>query len=229
MGTFKKICVTVLAVLAATIFYFTIAGQTQANAAVIPDISEWQGKLSASQVKNLKGEVSFIINRRQYGAGYEDKYATNNTNLYVKYGVPFGEYDYARFTSSASAKNEAKVFYNNSNKNAKFYVLDYEENDVHSGSSNSAVKAWYNEMRALTTKKLIFYSYQSFAVAHANSAKNSFDAQWIANYSSKPTIQTDLWQFTNKNYLPALKKSVDASKLLNSKKPISWWIGDTTK
>lgn len=206
---------------------FSLFGALKASASttIIPDISEWQGKLTNSQVARLKDQVSFIINRRQYGANYQDKYATSNTNLYTQNGIPFGEYDYATFTSAASAKNEAKVFYQNSNKNAKFYVLDYEENDVTSGSTNAAVTAWYNEMRSLTSKKLVFYSYQSFATAHANTARKNFDAQWIANYSSKPTIQTDLWQYTNKKYVPALKESVDASTILNSSKPITWWIG----
>ena len=129
-------------------------GQTVAHASTlaIPDISEWQGKLTASQVSNLKSQVSFVINRRQYGSSYQDLYATNNTALYVKYGIPFGEYDYARFTSVASAKQEAKDFYNRSNKNASFYALDFEENDVTSGTTNAAVKAWYDEMRSLTGK-----------------------------------------------------------------------------
>ena len=227
MSSLRKKGRTIILLILTVILSVSIFGAVKASAAttVIPDISEWQGKLTASKVSNLKSQVSFIINRRQYGANYQDKYATNNTNLYVQYGIPFGEYDYATFTSAASARNEANVFYQNSNKNAKFYVLDYEENDVTSGTSNAAVKAWYDQMRSLTGKKLIFYSYQSFATAHANTERKNFDAQWIANYSSRPTIQTDLWQYTNKKYVPALKESVDASTILNSSKPITWWIG----
>lgn len=199
--------------------------KTQA-ATAIPDVSEWQGKLSNLQAQNLKNQVSFIINRRQYGSSYVDKYATNNTALYVKYGIPFGEYDYAMFTSPSSARTEAKNFYNRSNKNAKFYVLDYEQNNVKSGSSKSAVLAWYNEMRSLTKKKLVFYSYQSFATQYVGSARKNFDAQWIANYSAKPTITTDLWQYTNKHYLAALGKYVDNSKVVTH--PVSWWTGTST-
>lgn len=200
-------------------------GQTVANASTlaIPDISEWQGKLTASQVSNLKSQVSFVINRRQYGSSYQDLYATNNTALYVKYGIPFGEYDYARFTSAASAKQEAKDFYNRSNKNAAFYALDFEENDVTSGTTNAAVKAWYDEMRSLTGKNLVFYSYQSFATTYASTARTSFDAQWIANYSSTPTISYALWQYTDNNYLAALNEYTDNSKAVTSVHPISWW------
>ncbi|MCM6796719.1 hypothetical protein NE295_05350 [Levilactobacillus brevis] len=52
-----------------------------ASTLAIPDISEWQGKLTSSQVANLKSQVSFVINRRQYGSSYQDLYATNNTAL----------------------------------------------------------------------------------------------------------------------------------------------------
>ena len=205
-------------------------GQTVAHASTlaIPDISEWQGKLSSSQVSNLKSQVSFVINRRQYGSSYQDLYATNNTALYVKYGIPFGEYDYARFTSVASAKQEAKDFYNRSNKNAKFYALDFEENDVTSGTTNAAVKAWYDEMRSLTSKNLVFYSYQSFATSYANTARKNFDAQWIANYSYTPTISFALWQYTDSNYLSALGEYTDNSKAETSVHPISWWTDSVT-
>ncbi len=200
----------------------------QASTLAIPDISEWQGKLTASQVANLKNQVSFVINRRQYGSSYVDLYAANNTALYAKYGIPFGEYDYARFTSAASAKQEAKDFYNRSNKNAQFYALDFEENDVTSGTTNAAVKAWYDEMRSLTDKKLIFYSYQSFATSYANTARQSFDAQWIANYSYTPTINHALWQYTDHNYLSALGEYTDNSKAITSVHPVSWWTDGVT-
>ena len=213
------------AALVSAVAGFAWANQTVAHASTpaIPDISEWQGRLSASQVANLKNQVSFVINRRQYGSGYQDKYATNNTSLYVKYGIPFGEYDYARFTSAASAKREAQDFYDRSNKDAQFYVLDFEENDVTSGSTNAAVKAWYNEMRSLTGKHLVFYSYQSFATSYANSARQSFDAQWIANYSYTPTISFALWQYTDSHYLSALNEYTDNSKAMTNVHPVSWW------
>lgn len=216
---------TQVVVAASALIGIAWGGQTVANASTlaIPDISEWQGKLTASQVSNLKSQVSFVINRRQYGSSYQDLYATNNTALYVKYGIPFGEYDYARFTSAASAKQEAKDFYNRSNKNASFYALDFEENDVTSGTTNAAVKAWYDEMRSLTGKNLIFYSYQSFATTYANTARTSFDAQWIANYSYAPTISYALWQYTDNNYLAALNEYTDNSKAVTSVHPISWW------
>jgi len=201
---------------------------TKADAAV-PDISEWQGKLTNTQVKSLKSQADFVINRVQYGTGYEDLYHTNNENLYVKHGIPFGSYDYATFTSTATAKAEARKFYARSNKKSKFYILDFETSSMGSSAANAAVKAWYNEMRSLTNKKLIFYSYQSFATTYANSARQAFDAQWIANYSYKPTITYSLWQYTDSYYLSSLGKYVDNSlynsSAVSSYHPLSWWLG----
>lgn len=216
---------TQAAVAASALVGIAWSGQTVASASTlaIPDISEWQGKLTSTQVSNLKKQVSFVINRRQYGSSYVDKYAANNTALYVKHGIPFGEYDYATFTSAASARAEAKNFYNRSNKNAKFYALDFEENDVTSGTTNAAVKAWYDEMSSLTGKKLIFYSYQSFATTYANSARAKFDAQWIANYSYTPTISFALWQYTDSNYLSSLGEATDNNRVATAVHPVSWW------
>ncbi len=122
----------------------------------IPDISEWQGRLSAADVRQLKSKVAFVINRRQYGADYVDPDATNNTDLYVRYGIPFGEYDFSQFTGVKSARLEARDFYARSNKHARFYVLDFEIDTVKHGTTNAAVDAWVAQMRALTNKKLIF-------------------------------------------------------------------------
>ena len=198
-----------------------------ADALAVPDISEWQGQLSASQVANLKNQVSFVINRRQYGSQYQDKDATNNTALYTQYGIPFGEYDYARFTSAAAARQEAQTFYDRSNKNAQFYVLDFEEDDVTTGSPNSAVQAWLDQMRTLTTKHIVFYSYQSFATTYANTARQNFDAQWIANYSALPTIPLALWQYTDHHYLSALNEYTDNSRVMTAVHPVTWWVNDS--
>ena len=195
--------------------------------AAVPDISEWQGKLTSTQVKSLKSQASFVINRVQYGASYEDLYHSSNEKLYVQYGIPFGSYDYSTFTSTSTAVTDAKKFYERSNKNTSFYVLDFETTSMSSTAANAAVKAWYNEMRKLTNKKLIFYSYQSFATTYANTARQSFDAQWIANYSSKPTISFSLWQYTDSYYLSSLNEYVDnslyTSGSVTTYHPLSWW------
>ncbi|BDZ31732.1 GH25 family lysozyme [Lactiplantibacillus brownii] len=197
----------------------------QAEALAIPDISEWQGRLTATQVEAMKPRVSFVINRRQYGSNYIDKDAANNTALYVKYGIPFGEYDFSLFTNAASAREEARLFYARSNKQARFYVLDFEVDTVTSGTTNAAVAAWVQQMRALTHKKLIFYSYQSFATTYASSSRFLFDAQWIADATATPPrIPYDLWQYTDHFYMAGLNEYVDNSRVATWVHPVSWWL-----
>lgn len=198
----------------------------QAQGHAVVDISEWQGQLSPSQVQAMKSQVLFVINRRQYGLNYVDRDAANNTALYVRYGIPFGEYDFSQFTDAASARREAQAFYARSNKAARFYALDFEVNTVRSGSTNAAVAAWYREMRALTNKKLIFYSYASFALTYANQARQRFDAQWIGALTpNPPIISAALWQYTNRYHLAGLAAPVDNSRVITSVHPVSWWLG----
>lgn len=194
----------------------------------VVDISEWQGRLTPSQVQAMKGQVLFVINRRQYGIGYVDRDAVNNTALYVRYGIPFGEYDFSQFTDAASARREAQAFYARSNKAARFYALDFEVDTVRSGSTNAAVAAWYHEMRSLTKKKLIFYSYASFALTYANQARQRFDAQWIGAITRNPPIvPAALWQYTDRYHLAGLAAPVDNSRVMTGVHPVSWWLGTT--
>ncbi|WP_457951337.1 GH25 family lysozyme [Lactiplantibacillus pentosus] len=200
----------------------------KAQGQAVVDISEWQGRLTPSQVQAMKGQVLFVINRRQYGIGYVDRDAVNNTALYVRYGIPFGEYDFSQFTDAASARREAQAFYARSNKAARFYALDFEVDTVRSGSTNAAVAAWYHEMRSLTKKKLIFYSYASFALTYANQARQHFDAQWIGAITrNPPIIPAALWQYTDRYHLAGLAAPVDNSRVMTGVHPVSWWLGTT--
>lgn len=200
----------------------------QAQGRAVVDISEWQGRLSPSQVRAMKSQVLFVINRRQYGLNYIDRDAVNNTSLYVRYGIPFGEYDFSQFTDASSARREAQAFYARSNKAARFYALDFEVDTVRSGSTNAAVAAWYHEMRSLTNKKLIFYSYASFALTYANQARQRFDAQWIGSLTRRPPIiPAALWQYTDRYHLAGLAAPVDNSRVMTSIHPVSWWLGTT--
>ena len=219
----KKVGWLVTAVVMA-ILSMGIDAQAQGHAVV--DISEWQGRLSPAQVRAMKQQVLFVINRRQYGINYVDRDAVNNTALYVRYGIPFGEYDFSQFTDANSARREAQAFYARANKAARFYALDFEVDTVRSGSTNAAVAAWYHEMRSLTNKKLIFYSYASFALQYANQARQRFDAQWIGALTRNPPIvPAALWQYTDHYHLAGLAAPVDNSRVITSVHPVAWWLG----
>ncbi len=194
----------------------------------VGDFSEWQGNFTASQVQKLKSQVSFVILRVQYGSNYRDKTFAHNAALMTKYKVPYGVYSFSQYTSASDAKKEAKDLYNRS-KSALFYVNDAEALTTSAASYNNATKSWYTEMNSLTNKHIVFYSYRSFQTKYVPTAYKSYDAYWLAAYtSSVPSPQNYLlWQNTDAHYFSALSKSTDSSTLMWQKKPLSWWIGST--
>ncbi|KRM95946.1 hypothetical protein FC19_GL001426 [Liquorilactobacillus aquaticus DSM 21051] len=225
----KKLLLGVAATVATLLFTIKLVS---ADTLPVYDMSEWQGPKTEQQFQNVKSEVSGLLFRRQYGSNYIDKQVNNYTQLADKVGVPYGEYAYARFVSASDARQEAKDFYNRSDKNAKFYALDYEEPCVIHGSSQDAVKAWLSEMRSLTNKKIIFYSYRKFSDIYAGQAVlNQFDGFWLAAYQSNlPQPQNyDLWQHRDDQPSLALGLSLDSSLVMTDKHPVSYWFGNTAK
>ncbi|MBW1606357.1 GH25 family lysozyme [Lactobacillus sp. Sy-1] len=189
----------------------------------IPDLSEWQGALTDSQVKKLKATVPFVILRVQYGSSYRDKYFDQNAALCRKYGLKYGVYSYSLYTNAATARTEAKNLYNRG-VGASFYVNDYEQQTVTSGSTETATNAWYQQMRQLApNRRILFYSYLSFAQTYAPTSMLKYDGYWLANYTSvKPTGTYALWQFTDSWYSSALNQKIDASQ--KNLKTNSWFL-----
>lgn len=197
----------------------------QAATGMVYDTSEWQGSWSASQVKALSKEVSFIIMRVQYGSQYKDKYFDHNLALVKKYHIPYGVYSFSLYTGVSDAKSEARYLHNRA-PNALFYVNDAED---HTNSNYSAsTVAWGKEMQSLTSRPVILYSYRYFYNAYIGT-KTNYDAFWLAAYQSYTPTPQDyaLWQYSSSVYSPALGLSLDTNKVITSKKPLSFWIGKT--
>jgi LysM repeat protein/GH25 family lysozyme M1 (1,4-beta-N-acetylmuramidase) len=196
------------------------------------DMSEWQEQKTEQQFKNVKSEVSGLIIRQQYGSNYIDKYAAYNTSMADKVGIPYGQYAYARFISADDARQEAKDFYNRSDKNSKFYVLDFEENTVNYGTTQEAVQAWLDEMKSLTNKHIVFYSYRNFADQYVGQALiNKFDGYWLAAYQGAwPNPRNyDMWQNKDNQSSVAFATSLDSSLVDTNRKSVSWWFGSEAK
>ncbi|MCI2020101.1 MAG: DUF5776 domain-containing protein [Lentilactobacillus buchneri] len=225
---FKKIAGLFMGALAA----FTICTSVSASKTKIADVSQYQGNINWSKASK---DLKYAIIRVQHGdTGDADFRIDSKRNINAsgakKYGVPFGQYGYAEFSSVADAKKEAKDFYNRSNASARFYVLDNEHRKG-KGSEQSYVNAWLSQMRKLTNKPLIYYSYDNYVAVHKiNYSK--FDGSWIANYSKKPTASADLWQYTSKGRVSGISGNVDLSKAINSSVVDSWFkatSADTAK
>lgn len=191
----------------------------------VPDLSEWQGYLTAGQVKKLKTESPFVILRVQYGSTRKDLTFDHNVALMKKYKVPYGVYSFSQYLNPSDAKQEARDLYNRA-PNAKFYVNDYEEQTVISGGTNATTKAWYTQMNKLTNRPIILYSYQNFMLTYAAHAVSAYDGYWLAAYQGyRPNREHVLWQYADNHYFTSISQSIDASFL--NDKPVSWFIGSS--
>lgn len=215
---FKKIAGLLMGAMAA----FTISVNASAAKTKIADVSQYQGSINWSKASK---QLKFAIIRVQHGDTGDADFRIDtqkdiNANGAYKYNVPFGQYGYAEFSSVADAKKEARDFYKRSSSKARFYVLDNEHRKG-KGSEQSYVNAWLSQMRKLTKKPLVYYSYQNYVNVHKiNYSK--FDGSWIANYSAQPNVTTDLWQYTSKGRLSGISGNVDLSKVVDSSTVNSW-------
>ncbi|TPR13313.1 GH25 family lysozyme [Apilactobacillus timberlakei] len=190
------------------------------------DMSEWQSYLTDAQVQQLKNEVPFVIIRAQLGSMRYDNTFQHNRDLLEKYGVPYGVYSFSLYTSPEDAANEARTLYNRA-PHARFYVNDYEENDLTSGDPNTAAQTWVDTLRPLVgQRKILYYGPAWLMLRDTSQAISSYDGYWLPAYQeNEPEREHVLWQFTSDFYSNALGKNLDAS-LLNSK-DANWFIGDT--
>ena len=225
-----------LAAMAGVVAVGVALNTTTASAAgtKIADISQYQGNINWSKAsKDLKYAIIRVQHGSKGDAGYMvDSKRNVNANGAYKYGVPFGQYMFAEFTSVKDAQQEAKDFYKRSNAHTKFFVLDEEKRMSSAKSSEQTyVNAWLKTMRSLTDKPLIMYAGEYYANAH-NLDFSKFDGSWIAKYSStKPSVSgtsIDLWQYTSSGSVSGISGNVDLNKTLNSSVVKSWFNGTAT-
>ena len=187
------------------------ASTTQSGERVL-DISEWQGDLTEQEVIDLKANYDFIIIRAQYGSEKVDASLEHNSALLDKHGLDFGVYSYSMYENPEDARYEAQTLYNRAPK-ASFYINDFEQDTVTSGTSEESTSAWYDEMKSLAgNKKVLFYSYENFMKEHASESVGEYDGYWIANSTpGQPTSEHVLWQYTDSYASPELDQNVDAN------------------
>jgi len=194
---------------------------------VIADISYYQKNIDWSQASKV---LDLVIIRTQYGSTFEDPMHSTYEAGAKKYGVPFGVYAYSLAESSSDAKIEANNFYNRASKDAKFYVLDVEENTSVSGESmRTIINSYVNQLRTKTNKKIGLYIanhlYDQF-----NLDTSKFDFVWIPRYNNStaaPAHPYDLWQYTDQGIVAGISTYVDLNRL-NPNVNLSYFTGNSS-
>ncbi|KRN29581.1 glycoside hydrolase family protein [Lactobacillus selangorensis] len=221
----------VASMLATTVAALFFMGKTPQNTQAannndkkIIDVSEWQYDIDWAKVAP---QINLAILRTQYGSEdnsdykLDDRYAENVAGAKAN-KVPFGSYMFSEFASVQDAKNAADSFYKHADKASKFYVLD-DEKRAGSDPEQDYINAWVQEMRTLTKKKLVLYTYTSYQQEN-NLDASQFDGKWIANYQSNPGTDTaDLWQYSSDGHLDGIDQAKVDVNLANNNTVRGWY------
>lgn len=205
----------------------------------IVDLSYWNSRDSKQVTNTAYQYLDLAILRTGYGTGTVDWAYPLYTAQCERYGVPYGAYHYATFTSSEGARQQARIFWGlarASGCDPNFYVLDIE--DELTGQSNANMRtyaaAFLDEMRILGAQKVGVYvghhRYVEFNVDY-----DAFDFVWIPRYGANdgnlhvdkpPAYPYDMWQYTSQGSVAGIQGVVDLN-ILNENGPnrrtLSWY------
>lgn len=196
------------------------------------DISKWNDKINWPVAAP---QIDLAICRVQYGSNLVDHlYNAHIANL-EKYGIPHAAYAYGCYVSVADAIVEAKDFLARVNPNAKFLVLDVEDDTVKSmkskGNLNDLAKAsqaFIDTCKAAGWKVGFYVAHHMYGDYNLQSVQADFI--WLPRYGTndgspqkKPAYPCDIWQYTDNGYIDGIGK-VDIN-LLQGDKTLDWFTG----
>ncbi|WP_255287104.1 GH25 family lysozyme [Bacillus cereus] len=199
----------------------------------IVDLSKWNNKMNWPVAAS---QIELAICRVQYGSNLIDHLYNDHVANLEKYGIPHGAYAYGCFVSVTDASVEAKDFLKRVNKNAKFLVLDVEDDTVKSmkskGNLNDLAKAsqaFIDTCKAAGWKVGFYVAHHMYGEYNLQSVQADFI--WLPRYGTndgrpqkKPSYPCDIWQYTDNGYINGIGK-VDIN-LLQGDKTLSWYIGE---
>lgn len=147
------------------------------------DVSDWQGYIDYSEVKNAGIEVVYI--KASQGNSIVDPYFKTNYNNAKANGLKVGLYHFLTATTTQEAENQAQYFasvISGTSPDCKL-AMDFE---VFNGLSNSEINkisfAFLRKVQEITGKEVIVYS-------DASNARNTFSQAlantyplWVAEY-----------------------------------------------
>lgn len=197
----------------------------------IVDISKWNDKIKWPVAAP---QIEFAICRVQYGSNLVDHLYTEHVTNLEEYGIPHAAYAYGCFVSVADAIVEAQDFLARVNPNAKFLVLDVEDDTVKSmkskGNLNDLAKAsqaFIDTCKAAGWKVGFYVAHHMYGDYNLQSVQADFI--WLPRYGTndgkpqkKPSYPCDIWQYTDNGYIDGIGK-VDIN-LLEGDKTLGWYI-----
>ncbi|PFJ09071.1 N-acetylmuramoyl-L-alanine amidase [Bacillus cereus] len=184
----------------------------------------------------LAPQLALAICRVQYGSNKKDEKYNEYVAALESYGIPHAAYAYGCFVSVADAIVEANDFLARVNPNAKFLVLDVEDDTVKSmkskGNLNALAKAsqaFIDTCKAAGWKVGFYVAHHMYGDYNLQSVQADFI--WLPRYGTndgrpqkKPSYPCDIWQYSDNGYIDGIGK-VDIN-LLQGDKTLSWFTGE---
>ncbi|PEO40422.1 GH25 family lysozyme, partial [Bacillus toyonensis] len=188
----------------------------------IADLSHHNGSINWAAASK---ELELAIIRVQYGSRTIDTRYKEYVQGCKDYGVSFAHYAYGCYVSVQDAIVEANDFMARADKEAKFLVLDVEDDTLAScGAANlaKASQAFIDTCRAAGWKVGLYVSHHMYTSYGLNTVNADF--LWIPRYGNKPSYNCDLWQYTETGSLAGVSGNVDLN-YLNGEKSLEWFTG----
>lgn len=197
------------------------------------DLSKWNPNMNWPVAAP---QIELAICRVQYGSNLLDHLYKEHVSKLEQYGIPHAAYAYGCYVSVADAIVEAKDFLARVNPNAKFLVLDVEDDTVKSmkskGNLNDLAKAsqaFIDTCKASGWKIGLYVAHHMYGDYNLQSVQADFI--WLPRYGTndgspqkKPSYPCDIWQYTDKGHIDGIGK-VDIN-LLQGDKTLGWYIGE---
>lgn len=184
---------------------------TATNPDVI-DLSNYDiaSNIDYSQIKAVGAKA--IIVKTSESTNYKDTQAANHIANGLAQGLKVHGYHFYRGNGVAEANWAIQCAKAQGLPNDAYLFIDFEESSI-GGDWTSQTLTFANAVKA-AGYRAGFYSGESLTSTNLNltTLKNNDIYLWIANYTARPTITHDAWQFTSGFNLPKYtKKTVDAS------------------
>ncbi|SCM88405.1 GH25 family lysozyme [Bacillus mycoides] len=195
----------------------------------VVDISKWNDRMNWSVAAP---QIELAICRVQYGSNLVDHLYNEHVANLEKYGIPHAAYAYGCYVSVADAIVEAKDFLARVNPNAKFLVLDVEDDTLASMKDKSklaeASQAFIDTCKAAGWKIGLYVAHHMYGDYNLQSVQADFI--WLPRYGTnngqpqvKPAYSCDMWQYTDNGYIEGVGKC-DLNYLIGNKS-LEWFTG----
>lgn len=180
------------------------------------DISSWQGNINFKKVKDSGIEIVYI--KATEGISYVNNYFSSSYKSAKEQGLKVGFYHF--FLGGIDPKAQARHFVNTIG-NREFdcrLAIDIEQtNGLNKTSLTSAAIIFLEEVKRLTSKGIVVYTYTNFARTSLDSRLGIYPL-WIAEYGVSKPASNPIWnqwvgfQFSSTGQVPGVSGNCDLNE-----------------